>query len=172
MDSRSYQAGAIGTAPTAPASPSVGYPTNGNPGTGTPATQPGEYWFYQIGEEIRNVLVAAGVTPVLATLTQLRDSLLGAISFGTAGYIKFGSLFGGWIVQWNVVTVTSANTNQNYTLPLAFPNSFYGATGIHYWAATTMTAISSIAIGRSGLNTIILRSSLASSDVFYVAFGK
>lgn len=75
MDNRSFQSGAAGSAPSAPSSPSSGYPTNGNPGAGTPATIPGEYWYHQIGEELRHLIDAAGLTPSSATLTQLKSAL-------------------------------------------------------------------------------------------------
>ena len=71
MDNRKFQSAASATPPTAPASPSSGYPTNGNPGTGTPATLPGEFWFHKIGEELRAVITGAGITNSDADLAQL-----------------------------------------------------------------------------------------------------
>jgi hypothetical protein len=76
MEPRNFQSGAAVSAPTAPVTPSNGYATNGNPGTGTPATQPGAFWFHKIGEELRAVIVAAGLTPNDTDLTQLTKSLL------------------------------------------------------------------------------------------------
>ncbi len=70
MDLRSYQSNASGSAPTAPASPSVGFPQGG-----VSATRPGAYWFHQVGEELRNILTVGGVTPNNATLTQLKQAL-------------------------------------------------------------------------------------------------
>jgi len=71
MDTRKYQSGASATPPSPPATPSTGYPTDGDALTATPATIPGPYWFYQLGEEVRNVLVQAGITPDHEDLTQL-----------------------------------------------------------------------------------------------------
>ncbi|MEY3760056.1 MAG: hypothetical protein RIR39_1547 [Pseudomonadota bacterium] len=71
MENRKYQSGAVSTPPSAPAIPSVGYPTNGNPGSGVNATQPGEHWFYKIGEEIRAVITGASLIPTDSDLTQL-----------------------------------------------------------------------------------------------------
>jgi hypothetical protein len=71
MEPRNFQAGAAASPPTAPASPSVGYATNGNPSTATPATQPGEFWFHKIGEELRAAIVAGGITPSDTDLGQL-----------------------------------------------------------------------------------------------------
>lgn len=63
--------------PSAPAA-SLGYPTNGNPQTATPATEPGEWWFHMITESLRRVIVGAGLTPSHANLDLLKDSLVGA----------------------------------------------------------------------------------------------
>lgn len=76
MDNRSFASASSASPPSAPASPSVGYPTNGNPSLAIPATIPGDYWFYQLGEELRAVIEAGGLTPAAATLTQLRDAIL------------------------------------------------------------------------------------------------
>lgn len=72
---RAYASGAAGDAPTPPASPSIGYPTSGNPATATPATKPGEWWYHMITEEIRAVIVAAGLTPDHEDLDQLSQAI-------------------------------------------------------------------------------------------------
>ena len=72
---RAFSSGALGTPPSVPASPSEGYPTSGNPSSAVPATKPGAYWYHMITEELLAVIVAAGLTPALNTLTQLRDAL-------------------------------------------------------------------------------------------------
>lgn len=80
---RAFQSGAAGSAPTAPASPSIGYPTAGNPGTGTPATKPGPYWYHMIMEELMAIVAAAGITPAQGNLTQLLTALRSAGVFQT-----------------------------------------------------------------------------------------
>jgi hypothetical protein len=77
---RVYTSGASATPPSAPGSPSSGYPTAGNPSLGVQATRPGAWWYYMITEEIRNVLVAAGITPDHEDLTQLSDAIAALIS--------------------------------------------------------------------------------------------
>jgi hypothetical protein len=72
---RIFESGAAVAPPAAPASPSTGYATAGNPGAGVPATKPGAWWFHQVTEELRAVIVAAGLTPDHTVLTQLRDAL-------------------------------------------------------------------------------------------------
>ena len=76
MEPRNYESGASESAPIAPEAPSVGYPTGGNPGTGTPATKPGPFWFHKIGESLRRIIVSEGLTPSDDDL----DLLLNAIN--------------------------------------------------------------------------------------------
>ena len=71
MDNRVWEANAAQTPPAVPSNPSIGYPTDGNPATNTPATTPGDYWFFQISEEIRNAIVAGGLAPDRNSLNQL-----------------------------------------------------------------------------------------------------
>ena len=76
MNLEKYESGAVAGVPSAPSSPSTGKPSNGNPGTATPPTVPGEYWYYQIQEEIRNLVEdEAGLTPDHEDLTQLADAI-------------------------------------------------------------------------------------------------
>lgn len=76
MDNRSWLTGASGAPPAAPSNPSVGYPKNGNPMTGDPATQGGAWWFHQIGEELRAIQVAAGIEPSTDNTAQLLAAIL------------------------------------------------------------------------------------------------
>jgi len=71
---RAYSSGAAGSPPSAPGSPSIGYPTAGNPSS-SPATKPGPYWYHMIMEELLAVITASGITPAQGTLTQLRDAI-------------------------------------------------------------------------------------------------
>lgn len=82
MDNRKWEADAAAAPPGAPASPSDGYPTNGNALTATPATEPGEWWFHAIGEELRAVIADGGLTPNINTLTQVRDAIRNMIKGG------------------------------------------------------------------------------------------
>jgi len=75
MDLRNHEAGAAGTAPAVPANPSHGFPTEGSPQNGIPATKPGAYWFHQISEELRNLILAAGITPDSDDLGQLSEAI-------------------------------------------------------------------------------------------------
>lgn len=49
-----------------------------------------------------------------------------AYSFGTNGYIKLPTWFGGFILQWGTAAC-SAGVDSTVTLPLTFPNNFWGS---------------------------------------------
>lgn len=90
---RAFSSGASASAPAAPASPSIGYPTSGNPGTGTPATRPGPYWYHMITQELRALIVDAGLTPDQNNLSQVSQAvhLLATSSQVTAKKVISGS---------------------------------------------------------------------------------
>lgn len=93
---RAWKSGASATPPVHTDNTAGNYPTAGNPGTGVPATKPGPFWFHMITEELRAVLVAAGVTPDKSDTDQLLDALkaiglLGGASGGGIGQLKFPS---------------------------------------------------------------------------------
>jgi hypothetical protein len=90
MDNRKWLGNAIGTPPTPPASPSTGYPTNGDLLAPQPATEPGAWHWYALGEEQRNVLLAAGLTPS-DTTTQLRDAIIELIRARTDKIVRVAS---------------------------------------------------------------------------------
>lgn len=71
---RVYQSNAVGTPPTVTQS-SGAYPTAGNKSVGQLATVPGPYWFYSVTEELRNAIVAMGLTPDAGQVNQLALAL-------------------------------------------------------------------------------------------------
>jgi len=70
------------SAPIAPSAPTNKFFTVGNPGGGTPATIPGEWWFHMLTEEIRAVIIEGGLTPDHTVLTQLRDAIKNIVKGG------------------------------------------------------------------------------------------
>lgn len=56
--------------------------TEGNPSTGVPATEVSADWLTAVQEEIIEVLVAAGITPLKTDNTQLRQAIQSLISGG------------------------------------------------------------------------------------------
>lgn len=136
MDLSVHQSGAAASPPSPPASPSVGYPTPGNPGTGLAASIPGAYWRYQLQAEMAAVLTAAGLTASSTTLTQLLAAIRAladariTYQFGTTDTTpdKCSLTTNGWqllpsglLVQWGQASATS--TVSEVTLPLAFPTA-------------------------------------------------
>lgn len=141
----SWVADAFVTPPVAPSSFSVGYPTDGDPSSSIPPTEPGAWWFHMITMELLNAITAAGLTPSATTLNQLATAMasLGPVqsvngrtgvvtglvdsssftganqSLATSGYQK---LPGGLILQWGTVSVTNSSTS-TFTFPVAFPTA-------------------------------------------------
>lgn len=66
---------ASATLPVPEAALTEGYWTEGNPGTGTPATLERASWFNMIQEELRAIPVAAGLTPSKVTYNQILTAL-------------------------------------------------------------------------------------------------
>jgi hypothetical protein len=69
-----------------------GYFTKGNPGTGTPATVPGQDWFNSVQEELVGVILAAGLTLDKTNRAQLLAALrlIGGIPQGIQVYNTSG----------------------------------------------------------------------------------
>lgn len=134
MDLSHYEAGAVVGVPDAPASPSVGNPTNGNPQRAVPATTPGEYWFYQLQKEFAHVLSEAGIAPNVNTLTQLAQAIQALIAFASAAVNDFRLIKSGEELTFERVTGNQININ-GILLTLDGTLPTLGATGLA--AATT-----------------------------------
>jgi len=173
---RKYESGAAGSPPSAPGSPSAGYPTAGDPGSATPATKPGPYWFHMITEELYQLVIAAGLTPAFGTLTQVRDAVLALISSAigwSTGDVKLTlktAADSGWIMC-NDGTIgdassgaTYANSNAQALFTLIYTNvsdtwapvtGGRGASAAADWAAHKKIALTkmlgrALAIGGAG----------------------
>ncbi len=72
---RIHHPSAIATPPDVDAHATPGYPTEGNPGGGIEATIMTAWIGHSIIEEIRNVIVGAGMTPAKSTLSQLHEAV-------------------------------------------------------------------------------------------------
>lgn len=70
-----FQSNVSGTPPAAPEVPLIGHPRAGDPVSGTKATRPGPWWYYLITQELRNIVVAAGLTPDGTDTSQLLEAL-------------------------------------------------------------------------------------------------
>lgn len=124
MDLSQFASGASGSPPAAPASPDAGYPSNGDPGTGTPATVPGDYWFYQIQAEFADLMDEVGITPDHETLTQLVSAIYAMIvkwfqANDGSGWMKMPN---GVIFQWGS-GLSDGSGVATFTHPLTFPTA-------------------------------------------------
>lgn len=176
---RAYQSGAAVSAPSAPASPSTGYPTAGNPGSGTPATTPGPYWYHMIMEELMAVISAAGIEPAQGNLTQLLTALRSAGVFQTAPQFDNDTSvattefvqramgnFSGALYYTTAQTLTAANTGKavicagtfNLTLPLV-------STAPSGKGFLIQSQAGVITIARQGLDTISIGSVSAATSL-------
>jgi hypothetical protein len=106
---RVFESGAAVSAPSAPASPSTGYPTAGNPATATAATKPGPWWFHMVTEELRALVAFAGLTPSHTDVSQVKTAI------GKAKVEQLDTAF------------TSAGTAPNYTLTPSTAVTAYAA---------------------------------------------
>lgn len=111
---RAFSSGASGTPPTAPGSPSTGYATSGNPGTATPATKPGAWWYHMVTEELRKLIVDAGLTPDFTNTSQVSQAVQALIAAGAANDYK--------------ASVRAATVGANITLAGGAPNTLDGVT--------------------------------------------
>ena len=113
MNPRAWESGASATPPSAPGSPSIGYATEGDPLAVIPPTNPGAFWFHALGEEIRAVIVAGGLTPTLGTLTQLRDAITAfAGTVILSGGVPIGFKIGVLKVLWGSVVFADVPTGE------------------------------------------------------------
>jgi hypothetical protein len=71
--------------PAPEAAGTEGYFTEGNPATGTPATKVRGSWLNMIQEELRAIVVAAGLTPSKTTYTQVRDAIKALVPANAPG---------------------------------------------------------------------------------------
>ena len=111
---RAFSSGASGTPPSAPGSPSTGYATSGNPGTATPATKPGAWWYHMVTEELRKLIVDAGLTPDFTNTSQISQAVQALIAAGAANDYK--------------ASVRAATTANIASLAGGAPNTLDGVT--------------------------------------------
>ena len=130
MDLSKLEAAAAGSPPDVLAAPSVGYFTDGNPLTATPATVPGARFFHEIQQELTNAISSAGLTPSSSDLTQLWKAIQAAAwstgdvkstfkSFADAGWVMMND---GTIGDGSSGATTRANADTNALFVLLWNN--------------------------------------------------
>lgn len=178
---RAFKSGAAATPPTPPAAPSIGYPSPGDAGAGVPPTKMGAWWVHMITEELRNIVVAGGLTPSQASVNQVVSALqamfVGAASFigsnqslATSGYQKFP---GGLILQWGAATAAASST-ASVTFPIVFPSAIYGVVVSVIPGDTTVTSSGGAVNGATSLTGFVYANTNTNGAAasFWLAIGK
>lgn len=109
MDNRVFDRLTSNLPPTLPVTHSAGYPSNGDPVKNIGATEPGAFWFHQVGEEIRSVIEGAGIVASQNDLTQLRQAIAQMIQAGQRAVIIDAAVFNAGVVNGNAVYWDAAN---------------------------------------------------------------
>ena len=129
---------------------------------------------------IVNTLASTGLSSLVNVLSS--DSLLALLikkvfdatgvkySLGQNGYVCFGSLFGGLIIQWG--SQASGNNWQIY-YPLVFNNAVYGVWLIDYAAKTNNLQYAGVSNSESALNGFKMYTSEANDmGIAFLAIGR
>ena len=120
-----YASNTSATPPDPALAPLHGFPQSGVAGTAQQATALGPYWPYMITEELRNLILAAGLVPASNVLNQVLLSLRAMFApNGRPGRVytdnDWTPLGGGIVLQWGKGNYANAAT---ITLPVAYATS-------------------------------------------------
>lgn len=133
MDNRKWSTGASANPPAVPAAPSSGYPTDGDPLAPVPPTIPGAFWFHQHGEELRNLIVAAGLTPSNADLTQVATAIQKLIEARVGDFSLDTGAANAYVIALNPPISTYTN-DFDFALKIVHANN--GASTINFGPGT------------------------------------
>jgi len=146
---RVTRSSAVASMPAAPASPAApGFFTGGNPGAGQQATVPGFEWFNGVQEELIGMLTRAGVTPALADVTQLRQSLDRLYGGGLATYAANATLTP---ADAGLVLVDASGGARTITLPAA---NAMNARPMPFRVVKIDASANAVTVQRAGTDTI------------------
>ena len=122
MDNRKWLASADAAPPPVPAVPSTGFPRDTNP-----PTVPGAWWYHAIGEELRSVIAAAGLTPDINNVAQLRDAIV-VLASATSSPIRLtAQTFAAGVVNGSAVLWDAANNRWSRALADGTSNDLVAA---------------------------------------------
>lgn len=139
---------AVGSGDTAPLTGTPQEATDGNPGTGVPATIWPAYQFNAIQAELVAIIQAAGLTLDRATLTQIRQAVRRFAAANTATKTASATLT---LDEQGLILVSAALGNVTLTLPAA--NAIAGVP-LRYTIIRTDTSGNTVTIARAGTDTI------------------
>ena len=131
---------------------------------------------------IVNTLASTALGSLISTLSS--DSLMAKLMklvldatgvkylIDTNGYICFGSLFGGLIIQWGIAPLVITNTAKAF-FPLTFKNTEYVIVATGHIDDNATAYIKGALYNHKETNTCILRASEANGPAAeYIAIGK
>ncbi|HTV45761.1 MAG TPA: hypothetical protein VMF05_10625 [Stellaceae bacterium] len=139
-----------GTAPTPGTANPEGFPTAGNAATGVPATIPGAWWFHQMTEELRNIVVAVALVPTKNIVNQVLQAILrmcggNVTTVATAGTTALTPDNAG------LVLVNAAGGNVALTLPAV---ASAGGIKLTFQFVRTDSSANSVTLAPAGTDTI------------------
>jgi hypothetical protein len=103
-----------------------GYFVNGDAVAGTPATVPGQDWFNMVQEELRNLVVAAGLTPSATDDTQLAQAVAELITAHQVTISNASETVAG-IIKQSTTAQALAGTNDDTAMSPADSTSLVNA---------------------------------------------
>lgn len=145
---RIHHPSAIAMPPPSDTHGTAGYPTEGDPVGGIAATVLTAWSFHSVVEEIRNVVVDAGLTPDKDVLTQLRQSIRRQAASVVTAALDADTVFTADHAGLVGVAITA---NRTFTLPLA---NAAGGRPIRFTFARTDATAFTATIARAGSDTI------------------
>lgn len=142
---RYWEANGVQAAPQAPNISSGYYPTDGNLVSGQAPSTPGAWWFHMITEEIRAVLVAAGVSPDFTDLNQLLTAIENLITTNSLSSIQIQQLIERHSHQ-SVQLIGSSNSYTGEVSPAVTTNTAISE-AVTVFFPTAITGVASINLG-------------------------
>lgn len=152
-------------AASAPATPSNSLGSNVYPQGGAAPSQPGPFWFHQVTEEIRGVIVAAGITPSRGDLTQLADAIVALLTAGLAN-VGFLNVAQNWTKAQRGAVVALAD-GATITPDLALANNY----SVTLAGNRTLANPSNIVVGQSGV-IVVTQDGTGSRTLAYGSYYK
>lgn len=149
MVDRVYESNAIQTPPAAPADPSEGYPTAGNPAQGIPATRPGAHWYYMVTEALRALVSGSGQVPDHTDLGQVLEAVNRLSARGVTTVANADSPKALGVAEAGLVLVDATDGDVTLNLPASAGNG-----GLSYTVARIDSSANVVTIEPDGTDTI------------------
>ncbi|KMQ72833.1 gp53-like domain-containing protein [Marinobacter subterrani] len=147
MVDRVYERNATQSAPQAPQTPSAGYPTDGNPAQGIPATIPGAYWYHMILESLVALVSKSGQQPDHTDLQQVVEAVSRLSARGVTTVTSADSPKSLTVAEAGLVLVDASAGDVTLNLPASAGNK-----GLGYTIARTDSSANAVTVTPDGTN--------------------